>query len=62
MAKPTSEIAAFESEKVRSRKSPSGSSGSAGLKRCHTTKPTSTTMPVMMRPHTVIGPTMTPQS
>ena len=62
MPKPTSEMATFESEKLRSRKSPSGSSGSAGLKRCHTTNATSTATPVMMRPQTVIGPTIVPQS
>ena len=61
-AKPTVVIAPFDSEKLRSRKRCSGSSGSFLLSACQTTNSASSTTPEMIRPHTVIGPVMTPQS
>ncbi len=60
--KPTVVIAMLASEKFRSLKSDRGSSGSPVLNFCHRTKTTSTAMPLMIRPQTVMGPAMVPQS
>ena len=49
-------------EKLRSLNRDSGSSGSPLLTFCHTTNTTSTAIPEMISPHTVMGPAMVPQS
>src|SRR3954463_8001296 len=56
IANPTVVIATFASEKLRSLKRPSGSSGSPLLRDCQTTKIASTTMPAMISDQTEIGP------
>ena len=61
MVNPTAVMAALASEKLRSRNSLRGSSGSPLLKACHTTNRASMTRPPMMRLHTLIEPTMVPQ-
>ncbi len=57
----TAAIAMLASEKLRSRNRLSGTRGSAGVNRCHTTNATSTASPVPMSSHTVTGPTTVPQ-
>ena len=56
------EMAKLEIEKLRSRKSCSGTSGSLRLTACHHTNRARSTSPAMIRPHTEIGPLMVPQS
>src|SRR3546814_2231994 len=62
IAKDIVEIATLETEKLRSRKSRSGTSGSLRLRDCQNTKIASTTRPRMIRRHTVITPVIVPQS
>jgi len=50
------------SEKLRSANSSSGISGSRRLCACHQTKIAISTSPAMIRPQTVMGPAMVPQS
>ncbi len=61
-AKDTVVIARLETEKLRSRKRLSGTSGSLRLRACHHTKSASTTSPATISRHTVIGPVMVDQS
>ena len=56
------EMAKLEIEKLRSRKSCSGTSGSLRLTACHHTNRARITKPAMISPHTEIGPAMVPQS
>ena len=60
--KPTVEMAMLATEKLRSLNSSSGTSGSLLVRACVQMKRPSTTTPVMMSAHTVIGPQITPQS
>ena len=61
-AKPTVAMPMLAIEKLRSRKSPSGISGSLWLRACHQMNTAMTTRPAMIRRHTVIGPVMVDQS
>ena len=60
--KPTVVMPMLAREKLRSLNRDSGSSGSPLLTFCHRTNTTSTAIPAMMSPHTVMGPAMVPQS
>ena len=60
--KPTVVMPMFAREKLRSLNRDSGSSGSPLLILCHRTKTTSTAIPAMISPQTVMGPAMVPQS
>ena len=60
--KPIVVIATLASEKLRSRKSRSGSSGSRVLCACHHTKTPSTSRPAAMSSGTEMNPVMVPQS
>ena len=61
-AKPTVEIARFETAKLRSRNSSSGTSGSVFVLACVQMKMPITITPAMITIQTVIGPQITPQS
>ena len=52
---PIAEIATFDTEKLRSLKRLSGTSGSRGLIACHPMNRPSTRMPAIIRPHTLTG-------
>lgn len=60
--KPTTAIPVLATAKLRSLSSSSGMRGSARLTFCHHTKTPMMTRPVMMSPHTEIGPAIVPQS
>ena len=62
MANPTVVIAALDSEKLRSRNSDSGTSGSPRMWPCHQMKTPSTTTPNPISSGTERNPVMVPQS
>ena len=62
MEKPIVVIATLASEKLRSSKRRSGSSGSRVLCACHQMKTPSTSRPTPMRSGTEMNPVMVPQS
>ena len=60
--KPTVVMARFDTEKLRSWKSVSGTSGSEVVRACCHTNSPSTSTPAPITDQTVIGPQITPQS
>ena len=52
---PIAAIAIFDTEKLRSLNSPSGTNGSLRLMACHTIKRVNTMMPAIIMPHTLTG-------
>ena len=62
LAKPIEEIAYVGQREVAVAEQGSGTSGSRLLRACHSTKPTNTTRPAMIRLQTLIGPVIVPQS
>lgn len=62
MARETIAMATLPTEKLRSRNSPRGTSGSRRTRACQATNRPSTTTPSAMSRGTLIGPVMVPQS